>query len=368
MGNLTDLRASLTDEQREIINAIWRYDLERNRAIPSIVLCDAVCLDHAKVREALEPLGGDVVYAEGEGYVLRRYHLTFLGYLLAERGEELEDLLARYLAHTRNKLRSDPEIEKINIPDAMSASQFSEDQFSFFSNMFFRTPFHGGGSRTETNLPPRIDDWYGSSDLHQYVRDRAMENYDAGTPIESGRQNLIRSASLNTIQIFHNSQQLRNQVPAGLQESLDRFRADHPQPEKVSFVMMRFGTTRAHKEIVATIETVLEGAGMIAVRADGKEYHDDLLSNVLTYMHGCGSGIAVFERLEGETFNPNVSLEVGYMLALDKPVCFLKDRTLKTLHTDLIGKVYREFDPQMAETISSKLSGWLKDKGFHTGS
>jgi nucleoside 2-deoxyribosyltransferase len=60
-----------------------------------------------------------------------------------------------------------------------------------------------------------------------------------------------------------------------------------------------------------------------------------------------------------------VALEVGYMLALGKQVCFLKDKTLKGLHADLIGKMYRPFDTQRIDTtVSSGLSKWLKEKGL----
>ena len=96
-----------------------------------------------------------------------------------------------------------------------------------------------------------------------------------------------------------------------------------------------------------------------------KHYHDDLWPNVLTYIHGWGFGIGVFERLEQDEFNPNVSLEVGYLYGLGKSVCLLKDKTLKTLHTDLVGKLYRPFDPQApATTIPPQLSKWLADKGI----
>ncbi len=53
------------------------------------------------------------------------------------------------------------------------------------------------------------------------------------------------------------------------------------------------------------------------------------------------------------------------MLAMGKPVCLLKDRTLSTLHTDLIGKLYRPFDPQdIARTVAEVLPKWLRDKGL----
>jgi hypothetical protein len=151
--------------------------------------------------------------------------------------------------------------------------------------------------------------------------------------------------------------------PIEIQESLELFRADHPDPRKVAFVMMRFGKTRAHTDILTGIQNTLDPLGIVAVRADEKQYHDDLFPNVLTYVYGCGFGIAIFERIETEEFNPNVALEVGYMFALKKNVCLLKDRTLKTLQADLVGKLYRVFDPlDPINTIPQELSRWLKDK------
>ena len=127
--------------------------------------------------------------------------------------------------------------------------------------------------------------------------------------------------------------------------------------------MMQFGTTPAHTRIVKAIKNTLKSFGLIALRADDREYHDELFPNILTYLHGCGFGVAVYERIEGEHFNPNVSLEVGHMLAMAKPVCFLKDKTLKTLQADLIAKLYKSFDPQdPITTIPPVLTKWLADR------
>ena len=155
------------------------------------------------------------------------------------------------------------------------------------------------------------------------------------------------------------------EIPIVIRDSLNKFKVDYPDPNKVAFIMMKFGNTKPHKEIIEGIKKSLDLVGVTAVRADEKEYHDDLFDNVLTYIYGCGFGIAVFERIEAEEFNPNVALEVGYMFALRKPVCLLKDKTLKTLHTDLVGKLYRVFDCLDAtDTIPEQLSRWLKDKGL----
>lgn len=158
---------------------------------------------------------------------------------------------------------------------------------------------------------------------------------------------------------------LPDQVPSEIKESLERFRRDYPDAHKVAFLMMRFGKTKAHENIVAGIKAALDPLRVAVVRADDKQYHDDLFPNVLTYIYGCSFGIAVFERIETEQFNPNVALEVGYMFALKKNVCLLKDKTLNTLHADLVGKLYRVFDPlDPVATIPQELSRWLEDKGL----
>jgi CHAT domain-containing protein len=154
-------------------------------------------------------------------------------------------------------------------------------------------------------------------------------------------------------------------VPGQIRESLAAFQAEHLNSDRVAFLIMQFGTTAAHQKIVDSIREGLANKGMTALRADDKQYHDDLFANVLTYIYGCGFAIAVFERLEREQFNPNVALEVGYMFALGKQVCLLKDKTLSTLHADLVGRLYREFDPQNPEgTIPTALNRWLGDKGL----
>src|SRR5258706_4511505 len=116
--------------------------------------------------------------------------------------------------------------------------------------------------------------------------------------------------------------------PLEISQSLQGFLRDHSNARQTAFIMMRFGMTEAHTEIVKVIKDVLSKYEIVAMRADDKEYHDDLFSNVLTYIYGCNFGIAVFERLETDDFNPNVALEVGYMRALKKPVCLLKDKTI----------------------------------------
>jgi len=53
------------------------------------------------------------------------------------------------------------------------------------------------------------------------------------------------------------------------------------------------------------------------------------------------------------------------MMALNKPVLFLKDKTLRFLHTDLVGRLYEIFDAQSPnETVPAVLEKWLRNKSI----
>jgi hypothetical protein len=146
---------------------------------------------------------------------------------------------------------------------------------------------------------------------------------------------------------------------------LEKFRIDHPSGTRTAFVIMQFGGTRLHGNMVQCIKDTLNNHGIVALRADDKEYMDDLFPNIKVYMHGCDFGIAVFDRTTEDEFNPNVSLEVGYMLGMGKNVLLLKDKTLKSLPTDLTGKLYKEFDTtEIESTMPQQIERWLADKGI----
>lgn len=147
-------------------------------------------------------------------------------------------------------------------------------------------------------------------------------------------------------------------------ETIKNFRKDFPD-SPTAFIMMKFSDSKIHTEITKVIRKVLATHSITGLRSDDKEYSDDLFTNIKTYMYGCDFGISVIERIESNEFNPNVSLETGYMMGLNKNVCILKDKTLPSLQSDLVGKIYRPFDTQdIQNSVKSQLEKWLKDKGF----
>lgn len=147
--------------------------------------------------------------------------------------------------------------------------------------------------------------------------------------------------------------------PVEISESLCSFKVAYSQ-KKTAFIMMSFERSDTHNTIASCIKTTLAKFDIIAMRADDREFHENLYDNILTYMHGCDFGVAVVERISNQSFNANISFEVGYMKALKKPVCILKDKTFQVLQADLLGKLYREFDTHcVATTVESALNSWI---------
>jgi hypothetical protein len=152
-------------------------------------------------------------------------------------------------------------------------------------------------------------------------------------------------------------------APLMLRTPLTRLLQDHPAVDRNAFVIMSFAATGAHQAILEAIRTALSEHEIEALRVDDRTYSEHLRSNIETYMHGCAFAIAVFERINSDDHNANVMYETGYMRALGKPVCLLKERTLRQLPSDLVGDLYVEFDAQrMPESIHEALTRWLRDR------
>lgn len=154
---------------------------------------------------------------------------------------------------------------------------------------------------------------------------------------------------------------------SGFEESLllpmRGFQKDHAEPHTCGFLMMKYEDSEMQKKLTSILKALFSEKGYSILRADEKSYSDEVLPNIKTYMHGCAFGVALFERINNEYFNPNVSLEIGYMMALQKPILYLKDSTLRSLHTDLVGKLYSEFDFQNPEpTLRIAVQRWLADR------
>lgn len=151
-----------------------------------------------------------------------------------------------------------------------------------------------------------------------------------------------------------------------LESHLRRFLDDHPDPDHNIFVMMRFLSTEQMAEIYKTISETCTSYGFHAVRADDRDYTGELWSNIEVYMTCCSYGIAVFEDIERRDFNPNVSLELGYMMGRRKRTLILKEQRLPDLPADVVHRLYKPFDMfSISGSVSREVQRWIEvDLGF----
>jgi hypothetical protein len=130
------------------------------------------------------------------------------------------------------------------------------------------------------------------------------------------------------------------------------------------FIIMRYGPEIPFAEISNTIKETLERYGLKAVLARDVVFHMQLWSNIRFCMEHSRYAIAVFERIAQPEYNPNVSLELGFMLALRRHCLILKEQSLQILHTDIIGQMYTSFDShRVSETVGHAIETWLQKLG-----
>jgi hypothetical protein len=145
-----------------------------------------------------------------------------------------------------------------------------------------------------------------------------------------------------------------------LEPYLRTFLEDHPDPSRNVFVMMRFSASEQMTQIHDAIVAGLAEHGMNAVRADDRDYTGELWSNIEVYLTGCEYGIAVFEDIEQRDYNPNVSLELGYLMGRGKRTLLLKEKRLPNMPSDVVHRLYKEFDGyDIDNSVRREVGTWI---------
>jgi protein-tyrosine-phosphatase len=160
-------------------------------------------------------------------------------------------------------------------------------------------------------------------------------------------------------------------IPSGfsyLETSLDNFFKKYAHYNRNVFVMMPFATS-ASDQIFHTVADELDKHGLIALRADKSTFApDSIWWNIATYMIGCTYGLVIYEPNNDIPFNPNVSIEAGFMLALDRQVLFLVNDKVKYLPVDFAGRIFKCYNstPDQLETsLRSQISDWILNTISH---
>ena len=74
-------------------------------------------------------------------------------------------------------------------------------------------------------------------------------------------------------------------------------------------------------------------------------------------------GIAFFEDLADPPrgLNYNLTTEVGSMLITGRRCCLLKDPSISTLPTDLVGRIRKDVDLSSDDAVAEALHKWIRD-------
>ena len=94
--------------------------------------------------------------------------------------------------------------------------------------------------------------------------------------------------------------------------------------------------------------------------ASDRNVADELWPNVAASMWACRFGIAFIESRVEADVNRNVLIEVGAMLMTGRRCVLLKDCSVDSMPTDLVGHIYKEIDLDDPETIEQALQEWCE--------
>ena len=127
----------------------------------------------------------------------------------------------------------------------------------------------------------------------------------------------------------------------GWKREIESFINEYPFDKSI-FIMIRY--RKKNVSLIEIIKNVLSKNGLTGILASENQIVDDLY-NPIACLLCCSKGIAVFDSPEAkQTFNPNVAYELGMMHLLGRECLILKHRTLTKLHTDILMKLYKEYD------------------------
>lgn len=151
-------------------------------------------------------------------------------------------------------------------------------------------------------------------------------------------------------------------------ERIDPLRLNRDEFEKEEnrnvFIIMRYAHRTVLDQIESTIKETLLRYGLKAILAKDVVFDPELWNNIKFCMEHSRYGIVVFDRVKQPDFSPNVTLELGYMLALRRPSLILKEHSIATLNTDIIGHLYTAFDPyDVRDSVSVAIENWLTKLG-----
>lgn len=143
----------------------------------------------------------------------------------------------------------------------------------------------------------------------------------------------------------------------GWRAKIQSFVQKYPFDSSV-FVMVRYRDR--NKDVVSAVKRELNKNRLNGILASEHNLTDDLYNPVACLLT-CSRGIAIFDKAERtQKFNPNVAYELGMMHLLGRQCLILKHKSLVSLHTDILMKLYKPYTS--ISDARSEVKLWLESK------
>lgn len=140
----------------------------------------------------------------------------------------------------------------------------------------------------------------------------------------------------------------------GWKGMIEKFLSNYPFDKSV-FIMVRYRDK--NDALLNSIKTCLRNLNLNAILAKEHRLTDDLYNPVACLLC-CSKGIAIFDEAEMEQkFNPNVAYELGMMHLLGRDCLLLKNQSLQSLNTDILMKLYQDYNDSKDAVEKVKL--WI---------
>src|SRR5438874_7357965 len=295
---LDQLRKGLKKFQKELLEQIW----QAFRSTDQWPVLRRLYRDHGqeKVREALSALGRSVGFEENGPGRWSRYRLSLLGVLLTSDGPKFQELLARFFRFQWEAFEKDPETEEITSAEITQALELTADQTKLLGQLTWVGGFGGGRNSQDGSWSISSMEEAGTfgdgCDFKSKVDEWVCKFYENDPRVFQDQQRYTYSLA----DVFEGSTPTpaQAQLPPEISVSLERLREKYPDSKRLGFLIMRFSAAKPFTRIVEAIKATAAKHRLEVIRADEIQFHSDLWGNVRTLLHGCGFGIAVYERIE----------------------------------------------------------------------
>lgn len=135
----------------------------------------------------------------------------------------------------------------------------------------------------------------------------------------------------------------------------------------VGFLIRKFEERKDRSILIQTVKNTFKENGLKLVDTLEHRFHNELWPNIKEYLDNCAFGVIVIDNFspqDNNRFNPNTFLEIGYLIALQKPILILLQNSLeKELPADVKPFIYQTFDSEDRDspTLKNKISQWIKN-------